>query len=174
MEIFTKLIANAVAGLALLASTSTFAQSSDDSHATRFGIGLNLGLATSSPYEFVNGGDIRLQKDFTSNVSGILSIGYTNFSVEGSAPAVVEPYDVVPVKVGVKVFPIERLYFSGEVGAGLGLDDGSKTAFIYAPGIGIGVNNRLDLCFRYEGFARIGDRISQVSLRIAYGFNLSR
>lgn len=149
-------------------------QADVDSKDTRFGLGLNLGLPTSDGYNFVFGGDLRLQKDFSSNVSGIASIGYNNYSFEdGNAN---NSLGVVPLKVGLKVFPIERLYFSGEIGAGF---DATKnlnpgTAFIYSPGIGLGFNNGLDLSLRYEGLSRKTYDPGMVALRIAYGFNLSR
>lgn len=173
MKISTRRIVTAVAVVALFFTSQSFAQSSDDSKATRLGIGFNVGVATDDPYGLVLGGDLRLQQDFSSNVSGILSAGYTNFSVKDEFTGI-DSYDLIPVKAGVKVFPVERFYISGEIGAGFGVSSGSKTAFIYAPGIGIGTNSGLDFGLRYEGLARSGTSLGQVALRIAYGFNLSK
>jgi hypothetical protein len=75
---------------------------------------------------------------------------------------------------------LERLYISGEIGAGFNATDKDKlgvdpgTAFIYSPGIGLGFNNGLDLSLRYEGLSRKTYDPGMVALRIAYGFNLSR
>lgn len=175
MKISTRSIVTAVAAVALFFTSQSFAQSSEDSKATRFGIGVSAGVSTDDPYGLVLGGDLRMQKDFSSNVSGILTAGYTNFSVKDDFDGLgIDSYDVIPVKAGVKVFPIERFYISGEIGAAFGVDKGSKTGFIYAPGIGIGTNSGLDLGLRYEGIARNGNSLGQVALRIAYGFNLSK
>ncbi|WP_423149538.1 outer membrane beta-barrel protein [Rubrolithibacter danxiaensis] len=176
MKKTTKFIASAVAAAALLISSNLKAQTTEpagDSHATRFGIGLSLGNATKDPWGFAIGGDLRLQKDFSSNVSGLLSAGYTNISVKDKFDGLgIDSYDLIPVKAGIKVFPVERFYISGELGAGFGLDEGAKTSFIYAPGIGLGFNNGLDLGLRYEGYSVNNSNIGQVALRIAYGFRL--
>jgi hypothetical protein len=174
MKLFHKQLAYAAAAFALFFTTPVFGQGPGDSQDTRLGIGLSVGASTDDPYGLVIGGDLRLQKDFQSNVSGILSIGYTNFSVKDDAPAIIDSYGIVPLKVGLKIFPVERFYFSGEIGAGFGTDSGSRTAFVYAPGLGIGFNAGIDLGLRYEGIARSGGNLGQVALRLAYGFNLSR
>ncbi|TZF84867.1 porin family protein [Pedobacter sp. BS3] len=179
MKLSFKPIAYAVAAVALLISTNTFAQT--DSKAWRLGIGFNAGIATDDPYGFVPGGDLRLQKDFTSNVSAILTTGYTCFVIKDKydGPGK-QSYDFIPLKAGVKVFPVQRFYVVGELGAGFGLPENSKTGFLYAPGIGVAFNNGLDLGLRYEGLAikndvtNNTDNVGQVALRIAYGFNLSK
>lgn len=164
----TNLFASVVAAVALLFTSNAYAQSGDSKN-LRLGVGLSLGIPTNDAYNFTAGGDLRLQKDFASNVSGMLSAGYTNFSAKGEDAG---SAGFIPVKVGVKVFPIERFYISGEVGAGFGTDDGQKTSFVYAPGIGLGFNNGLDLGLRYEDFTKYD--MGHVALRIAYGFNLSK
>ncbi len=111
-------IASAVAAVALLLSINSNAQMAEpphDSRAVRLGIGANLGAPTNDAYNFAWGGDLRLQKDFSGNVSGLISGGYTRFSLEGDRPGDV---GFIPVKVGLKVFPVAKLYVSGEAGAG--------------------------------------------------------
>lgn len=170
----SKLFATAAAAVALFLTTNVMAQSEPrgDSKDTRLGLGLSIGIPTEDAYNIAIGGDLRLQKDFYSNVSGLLSLGYTNFSVKDELGG--GSIGFIPLKAGVKIFPTERFYFSGELGAAFGTDDGQGTAFVYAPGIGLGFNNGLDLGLRYEGFSQNGGSIGQVALRIAYGFNLSR
>jgi hypothetical protein len=167
-----KLIATAVAAVAFFLNYDVQAQNTEpagDSRATRLGIGLNLGFPTTEGYKFAIGGDLRLQQDFSSNISGILSAGYTNFSFKGEDSGSI---GFIPVKAGVKIFPTESFYFSGELGAGFGTDEGQKTAFVWAPGIGYGFDNGIDLGLRYEGFTVNDNTLGQVALRIAYGFKL--
>ncbi|WP_207427320.1 outer membrane beta-barrel protein [Pedobacter sp. SYSU D00535] len=165
-----KFIATAAAVVALFFSTNSSAQTSDgDSKDTRLGVGLSLGIPTHEFFNFAVGGDLKLQKDFYSNVSGTASIGYTNFSAEGEDAGSI---GFIPLKAGIKVFPLERFYLSGEIGAGFGTDDNQPTSFVWSPGIGLGFNNGLDLGLRYERFSKYD--LGQVALRIAYGFNLSR
>ena len=178
MKKSTKFIASAVAAVAMFIGTNqASAQTSNgDSKAVRLGVGVSAGLPTNDNYNIALGGDLRLQKDFFSNISGTLSAGYTNFSVKDEAKSRY-PYTslgFIPVKAGIKIFPHERFYISGEVGAGFGTDKGQSTALVYAPGIGIGTNTGIDLGLRYEGFAYDGNNLGQVALRVAYGFNLSK
>ena len=178
MKKSTKLIASAVAAVAMFIGTNqASAQSnSGDSRAVRLGVGVSAGLPTNDNYNIALGGDLRLQKDFFSNISGTLSAGYTNFSVKDDSKSALgfNSIGYIPVKAGIKIFPVERFYISGEVGAGFGTDDGQGTALVYAPGIGLGFNNGLDLGVRYEGFAQNDTNLGQVALRLAYGFNLSK
>lgn len=169
MKTNIKILASAVAAVALFFTTAVNAQSGD-SQAWRLGVGLNAGVPTTKAYSFAIGGDLRLQKDFSSNISGLLSAGYTNFSLKDSYGG--GSFGMVPVKAGAKIFFAENTYFSGELGAGFGTESGSGTAFLWAPGIGYGFDNGLDLGLRYEGAEFKEGSIGQVALRIAYGFKL--
>lgn len=164
----TKFLASAVAAVALFFTTNVNAQ--EDSKALRLGIGISAGIPTDDAYSFVLGGDLRLQKDFSSNISGLLSAGYNNWSVKDKFGG--GSYGMVPVKAGAKIFFAESAYFSGELGAGFGTESGSKTAFLWAPGIGYGFDSGLDLGLRYEGAEVSGASLGQVALRVAYGFRL--
>jgi hypothetical protein len=175
-----KLIASAVAAVAMLIgihnASAQISSERADSQAWRLGVGVSAGLPTNDAYNIALGGDLRLQKDFFSNISGTLSAGYTNFSIADDAKVPNGPTSIgyIPVKAGIKIFPTARFYISGEVGAGFGTDDNQGTALVYAPGIGIGTNTGVDIGLRYEGFAQNGENLGQVALRLAYGFNLSR
>lgn len=169
MKNSTKLIASAAAAVALFFTTNVNAQSGD-SKALRLGVGINAGIPTNDAYSFAIGGDLRLQKDFSSNVSGILSAGYTNFSLKDNVLG--SDLSLVPVKAGAKIFFAENAYFSGEVGAGFQTNGAKQTAFLWAPGIGYGFDNGLDLGLRYEGAEFKGGSVGQVALRVAYGFKL--
>ncbi len=180
MKRTTKLLASAVAAVAIVigannANAQTTSQDGD-SKALRLGVGISAGLPTNDDYNIALGGDLRLQKDFFSNISGTLSAGYTNFSVADDAKTALgfNSRGYIPVKAGIKIFPTERFYISGEVGAGFGTDKGQGTALVYAPGIGVGTNTGIDLGLRYEGFAQNGNNLAMVALRVAYGFTLSK
>lgn len=150
-------------------SASAFAQSSD-TQPLRLGIGLSLGVPTNDAYDFAIGGDLRLQKDFSKEVSGMISVGYTDFSAKSS---LISNLGFIPVKAGAKFFVGEGTYLGAELGAGFGTKSGSKTSFLWAPSVGHAWSNGLDLSLRYEG-ASISNipAPDQVVLRIAYGFKL--
>lgn len=166
-------IAVAAAALFFL-NTSVNAQTKEtpgDSKDTRLGVGFNIGIPTDNAYNLAIGGDLRLQMDFASNVSGTVTAGYTNFSVKATDANL----GYIPVKAGIKVFPVERFYLSGELGAAFGTDN-QGTALVFAPGIGVGTNTGIDFGLRYEGMSKSNgfNNPNQVALRIAYGFNLSK
>lgn len=153
-------------------TTETKAQ---DSQAWRLGISVNPGVATKDPYGFVLGGDLRLQKDFAGPLSGTLTSGFTHFFVKDEfkdTPAD-NPYNVIPLKAGIKGFLTRNFYLAGEVGAGFGTDSGTGTSFVWSPSLGWAFSNGLDVGVKYEDYTKY-DQTKQVALRIAYGFNLSK
>ncbi|MBC7914022.1 MAG: hypothetical protein H7Y07_07860, partial [Pyrinomonadaceae bacterium] len=161
MKKSTKIFASAAAVVAMFigmnsASAQTQPVNDGDSKALRLGVGVSAGIPTNDDYNIALGADLRLQKDFFSNISGTLSAGYTNFSVKDESKTALG-YDSkgwIPVKAGIKIFPVSRFYISGEVGAAFGTDKGQGTALVYAPGIGVGTNTGIDIGLRYEGIAK--------------------
>lgn len=176
----TLLIATFLITMSMLVFTeSTQAQeriSNDDAfkNSTRLGIGLNLGLPAQNQYDFVIGGELSLQRDFSKVVAGMLSAGYTDFSFDNKNGESFSSIGFIPVKAGVKIFPGRPFYFSAEAGAAFNTNKGLGTAFVYAPGIGFGFNNGLDVGLRFEDYVRNSFSPSQFALRISYGFKLNR
>ncbi|WP_316837055.1 hypothetical protein [Pedobacter nutrimenti] len=176
MKTTTKIIASAVAAVALFFTTNVNAQS------PKLGIGLNAGIPTTNGYNFALGGDLRFQFDVSKQVSIPVTAGYTNFfgKKDYFAPGVDMPSaGYIPVKAGVKVFFDETgsgFYGMGELGAAIGVSNNAKTGFLYSPAIGYSWSNGLDLGLKYEGIAKgtkIGpENMNQVALRIAYGFKI--
>ncbi len=142
--------------------------------ATRLGIGLNLGLPAQNQYDFVIGGELSVQRDFSRVIAGMLSAGYTNFSFDNEKGEPLSSVGFIPVKAGIKIFPGRPFYFSAEAGAAFNTNKGLGTAFVYAPGIGFGFNNGLDIGLRFEDFVRSSYNPSQFALRISYGFKLNK
>lgn len=168
MKKITKLFITSATAVALFLVSSESVKAQTDSQAWRLGLGLSAGIPTNDAYNFAIGGDVRLQKDFTENISGILSVGYNSFTAKNNFPSA----DFIPVKAGAKFFVAESVYLSGELGAGIGTKSGSGTSFLYAPGVGYASNSGLDLSLRYEGASNNGFTLGQVALRLAYGFRL--
>ncbi len=91
---------------------------------------------------------------------------------------------LLPVKAGLKFFPVNHFYVQGEAGAAFALNKSdlgfnNSAAFIYAPQVGyqfpLGGKNFIDAGIRYEGSTKFnsGDDNSQVNfvaLRLAYAF----
>lgn len=136
----------------------------------RFGIGVNTGVTLKDPNRFVLGIDGRLQKSFGNSVSGILTAGYSHFFKKDA----IESVGIIPVKVGLKVFPVKNVYVAGELGAGFGTKDNMGTSLIYSPSVGLAFGSGFDISLKYEGYAHknYDGYFNQLALRFAYGFKL--
>lgn len=143
--------------------------------ALRLGIGISGGITRdNSPFDYGLGADLRLQWDLQKHLSLTATGGYTRMMAKNDLP----DYDFIPLKGGVKVFPGHSLYALGEVGAGLGIKDNSKTSFIWSGGVGYAWKNGLDISARYESYQQDSNSSTyypvngQYALRLAYGFKL--
>lgn len=81
----------------------------------------------------------------------------------------------VPLKVGGKYYFSRNVYGEGEIGARIGTNKSTGTAFIYAPGLGLSypVGNKHDLDFgvRFEGWTE-DSNVQQFVFRLAYKFGM--
>jgi hypothetical protein len=178
MKNSTKWITSAFAAVAILFASSVKAQTTghDSKGVWRFGVGVEGGIPTGTLNNFSNfslGGTARLQYDAQSNISYMLTGGYTSvFAKELSNGVKPDNLGLVPVKIGLKVFPISNLYISGEAGAAFETNYGKNTKFVVSPGIGYAGNQGLDVGVRYENYSGQSNNYGIVALRLAYGFAL--
>lgn len=178
MKTTTKFFAIASLAVASVISTNAQAQTMETmgrETGVRLGIGISGGITEdNSPFKMGAGADLRLQVDMSKELSLTATSGYTRMFGRGELP----DYDFIPAKGGVKVFPFKALYGLGEIGAGFGIKDGSKTSLIWSAGIGHAWSNGLDISARYEGYQQDSSSSTytmatgQYALRIAYGFKL--
>src|SRR5215217_1860148 len=175
MKKLTKLAATAIVGVALFIGTNANAQS--DSR-LRFGIGAEVGVPTGAAHDGSNiyaGITPRLQYGADEGLAWTLTSGFYNFfgkSVNGTAGSVkYGDIGMVPVKVGVKGFFAQNIYFGAEAGAGFETNKGGNTKLIVSPGIGF-ANQKWDISARYENFSGQGVNYGLAGLRVAYGFGL--
>lgn len=154
----------------LLITLSSFAQDG-----WKVGFGVSPGIPTKKPFEFNLGGDVRVQKTFSDNFTGMLTAGFTHFFEKANFdgyPQYGSPYNVIPVKVGGKLFVSDVFYAAGEVGAGFGFEQW-HTSFLWSPSLGFAFKNGLDVSIRYEDFTR-SSVTKDFSLRLAYGIGASK
>mgnify|MGYP001548577235 CR=1 FL=1 len=181
----TKLIAIAIAALAIFFTTNVKAQTTDKS-AWRLGIGIEGGLPTGDIHDasgFDLGGTARLQYGVDKNVAVMLTSGFYNFFgktvnqtiITGTTTTTISgktsSFGVIPVKAGAKIFFNSPIYVSGEAGAGFETATGGSTRLLLSPGLGW-ANHSWDVGARYENFSGGGVNYGLVNLRIAYGFTL--
>jgi hypothetical protein len=93
----------------------------------RLGVGVNVGSTLKSPARTTLGFDLRLQKSFGKGISGILTSGYYEFF---KADDYNKGFGVIPLKAGLKYFPVKNIYIGGEAGAGFGTRKGAGTSFV--------------------------------------------
>jgi hypothetical protein len=112
-----------------------------------------------------------------NSIQGKKNIGGTGFD----APNI----QLLPVKAGLKYFPVSHIYIQGEAGAAFALNKADagfdkSAAFVYAPQVGVqfplGGKSYIDAGVRYEGttkFSSVTDeKVNFVGLRVAYAFDL--
>lgn len=90
---------------------------------------------------------------------------------------------MIPVKAGLKYFPVKNLYIQGEAGVSFivnksKIDADKSASFVYAPQVGylipLGKGNYLDAGFRFESnskFYNNGSQANFLGLRVAYAFD---
>lgn len=173
MKKSTKLIASAVAALAIFFSVNANAQDT-----RKFGIGVNAGIPTNDNYSFAIGGDLRYQFDVSKQLSIPITAGFTSIQGEDitvGTTTISYRVNYIPVKAGLKYFFNDNgsgLYGLAEAGAAFGTDSGGGTQFVYSPALGYSWSNGLDLGVKYEGLTSSGANPAYVGLRLAYGFKL--
>ncbi|MEO6850598.1 MAG: hypothetical protein ABI203_02295 [Mucilaginibacter sp.] len=182
----------AFAGLTFGAKAQTSAtKSATTSNGVIFSVGVDAGIPTgklSDAYDWNLGGSLQAdipvvqqQLYVTVNAGYNNVFGKTNIGGTGiDAPNI----QLLPVKAGLKYFPVSHFYIQGEAGAAFALNKtdlafDNSAAFIYAPQIGVqfplGGNSYLDAGVRYEASTKFNSAIDNstvnfVGLRLAYAF----
>jgi hypothetical protein len=149
-------------------TSAAYAQTPDSWH---IGFGIDAGVSTTDAFKYALGGDIRVQKDFNQHISGTLTTGFSHFFDKYRTVPIGQPggpYNVIPVKLGIKYFVADNLYLGGEAGAGFAFEQWG-TSFLWSPSVGLAFKNGLDLSLKYEDYTK--DRATKnIALRLAYGF----
>lgn len=173
MKNSTKLVATAIAAVAIFFGTNVKAQ---DSSPWRLGIGLEAGAPTGNAHRGSNielGGTARLQYGADKGLAWTLTSGYYNMFLKSpykDAPGA-QDLGIVPVKLGIKAYFAPSFYFGAEAGAGFETSTGGNTKLILSPGLGWS-SSSWDVGARYENFSGQGNNYGLAGLRIAYGFGL--
>lgn len=165
-----KLIMSACIAGALFAANGATAQ---DAPGLRLGnIGFETGFALEDAYTIPLGGTFKFETPIGSQLHGTATAGYISVQGEEIEGFEIPAFDYVPLKVGVKYYPAGNFYIDGEVGAGIGVSDGSETEFLWAPGVGyqfpVADDKFVDLSARFEN---VGE-FSSLGIRLGYAFSL--
>ncbi|TZF83712.1 outer membrane beta-barrel protein [Pedobacter sp. BS3] len=144
---------------------------------TRFGVAFEAGIPVGDAgdvYSVALGGSLRAEIPFAQSFFGTVSAGYTSWAPKKEWKDLgAEAAGFVPVKVGGKYFFAQNIYGAVELGAAIGTESGSSTAFAWAPGVGVSFpvsdKNDIDAGVRYESWNKNGS-IDQVAFHVAFKF----
>ena len=184
MKITIKLMAALLFTAAISLTNQAKAQMTSSSNPLRFGIGAESGLSTgtvSNISRWYYGGTARLQYNASQSIALTLTSGYYNFASDFTTPTTsfggytytVQPHNlgVIPVKLGIKHFCSNGLYFMAEGGVGFETSYNLDKKLILSPSVGWS-GNKIDVSARYENFSMQNSNYGLIGMRIAYGFSL--
>ncbi|HWK06042.1 MAG TPA: hypothetical protein VNS58_20520 [Puia sp.] len=180
---------------ALLVSSTLVSKAQSTPSATsskqefRLSVGPEAGIPLgdlSNGYNWNFGGSIQADIPVIHNLYVTVNAGYDNFFVKKHQADVVDKnLQLIPVKAGLKYFPVGNIFYvQGEGGVSflanksdLGAD--KSAAFVYAPQVGVllklAPKNYIDLGVRFESTAAFyngGNTNNFLGLRAAYAFGL--
>jgi hypothetical protein len=155
----------------------------------KLSIGVDAGIPVGNFNDFYNwnlGGSVQAEFPIVKQLAVTVNAGYNNLfgKAIGSTSANYTNIQLIPVKAGLKYFPIENFYIQGEAGAAFVANKNtlgvSKTAlFAYAPQVGVQFpvsgKSFIDAGVRFEANSPLvtnGDNLNFIGLRLAYGFGL--
>ena len=190
-----------ISALALAFAAFTFSAKAQTSTTTsttttgptgiRYSIGVDGGLPIGNfknTNNWILGGSVQADIPVVSNQLFVtVNAGYDNVfakktvdGISSSQPNI----QLLPVKAGLKFFPVSNFYIQGEAGVAFALNKSNEgfdksAAFVWAPQIGyqfqLGGGNYIDAGVRYEASTDFvtNDNDSKakfIGLRVAYGF----
>jgi hypothetical protein len=184
----------AFAGLSVAAkaqtTTTTSTSTKTTSNGVRYSIGVDAGIPTgnfNNAYKWNLGGSVQADIPVASQLFVTVNAGYNNVFGEknlGSTSVDVPNIQLLPVKAGLKFFPVSNFYVQGEAGAAFLLNksdffNDKSTAFVYAPQVGVqfpvSSSSFIDAGVRYEATTKYSSafnnsKVNFVGVRVAYGF----
>jgi hypothetical protein len=184
-----------VIALSIVTALNAEAQTTDNNDGksnNRSGVIMNIGPESGIPigslsdrYGWNFGGSVQADIPVWKNQLYVTTTaGLNNLFVKDSYTVNQNDLLMLPVKVGLKFYPVGSLYIQGEAGASFLLNKNEsgydKTAsFSYSPSVGyqfaFSKGQYLDADVKFEGntkFTTNGHANNFIGLRVAYGFGL--
>jgi len=149
-----------------------------------FGGGVNIGLPLGDfgdGWSFGVGVKLQAEKMFTDQVSGIGSIGYTDFfgksfsytdPISGTTYSSKYPaFGLIPILVGGRYYIAPTFFVGVQIGIGIGTGgSGSSTGFDYLPQVGYNAD-MYQVVLGYNGVSQTGFTANHLDLSFVYKFN---
>jgi hypothetical protein len=187
----------AFAGISVAAkaqTTTSTSTSTTTNGGIRYSIGVDAGIPVGDlkdTHKWNLGGSLQADIPVASQLFVTVNAGYNNIfgkkdvTINGVAGRDYMDIKLLPVKAGLKFFPVNNFYIQGEAGAAFLLNKNDtyhdkSVAFVYAPQIGVqfpvsASGNFIDAGIRYEATTKYNRAVdnskpSFVGVRVAYGF----
>lgn len=191
-KISALVVAIAGFGFGAKAQTTTTTKSTTTTHnGIVYSIGVDGGIPTgnlSDGYNASLGGSLQVDIPVASKLFVTVNAGYNNLFGKDNAYGTglkATNIQLLPVKAGLKYFPVSNFYVQGEAGAAFSLNKSNlgydnSAAFIYAPQVGVqfplGGNSFIDAGVRYEASTKFistndNSTVQFFGLRLAYAFS---
>jgi len=171
-------------------TASTSAKTSTSSNGVILSIGVDAGLPSgnlSNGYNWNLGGSVQADIPVVNQLFVTVNAGYNNLYGKDNAYGTglkATNIQLLPVKAGLKFFPVNNFYIQGEAGAAFSLNKSdlgfdNSAAFVYAPQVGVqfplGGKSYIDAGVRYEATTKFNStidnsKINFFGLRVAYAF----
>lgn len=181
-----------ISALALAFAALSFgAKAQTKTTTTNDGVKLSIGVDAGIPvgkfndaYNWNLGGSLQADIPVAKQLFVTVNAGYNNLFGKTVSGFTAKDIQLIPVKAGLKYFPVENFYVQGEAGAAFvanksDLGASNSTLFAYAPQVGVqfpvGGKSFIDAGVRFEGNSPLvtnGNNLNFIGLRLAYGFGL--
>lgn len=134
----------------------------------KFGVGLDLGIPAKNlgGSSIAAGADVMAHYAVSKEVALTGDFGYTAlFAKNGGSTT-----SILPLRVGVRVYPVSNFFLGGKIGAGfLSSSLSSVTTTAYSLGGGFSIDDQLELGASYDAYSKNGT-IGLVNIRLGYFF----
>lgn len=173
-------------------TTTPVKTSTTTSNGVILSVGVDAGIPTgklSDSYNWNLGGSIQADIPVIQHQLFVtVNAGYNNIFGKNNIDNLgvdATNIQLLPVKAGLKFFPISNFYIQGEAGAAFLLNksdlaDDKSAAFVYAPQVGVqfplGGKSYIDAGIRYEAATKFNStvddsKVNFFGLRVAYAFD---
>jgi hypothetical protein len=187
----------AFAGFALGAkaqtSTTTTSKTSNGPNGIVLSVGVDAGIPTgklNDSYNWNIGGSVQADIPVIPHQLFVtVNAGYNSFQSKNNIGGVqgldAANIQLLPVKAGLKYFPVSHFYIQGDAGAAFALNKSDvgfdkSAAFVYDPQVGVqfplGGKSYIDAGVRYEATTKFistidDSKVNFIGLRVAYAFD---
>lgn len=157
--------------IAVIGQTNQYHNEDIDDRIFKVGIDVYLGLTTKkSPFNYGLGFDIQTQYYLSEQLTITAAGGYARLLTKDTSPQA--DFDFIPLSVGAKIFPAEKIYINLNAGSGFPLQKDSKILFVFGGGIGYEYNRDLDFSIKYAGYQQTKSSSTYQPLNGLFAFQL--